>query len=224
MCTGRVDLSFVLRAFANGTDGVLIAGCWLGECHYLTNGNYEALSMMLICKKLLGHIGIDPSRLRLEFVSASQGSRFAEVVTDFTGRLKELGPIGIDRDGDGKANGLSVRLEAARGLVPYIKLVERERLRVRFGTEQEYLDFFNRDEVNRIYGETIGEELTSREILLLLRERRLTTEEIAGMLNLSRQDVSRHLSRSVKQGLVRFDGRERSFALAQGNRRDEGGR
>jgi F420-non-reducing hydrogenase iron-sulfur subunit len=224
MCTGRVDLSFVLRAFANGTDGVLIAGCWLGECHYLTNGNYEALSMMLICKRLLGHVGIDPSRLRLEFVSASQGSRFAEVVTDFTGRLKELGPIGIDRDGDGKANGLSVRLEAARGLVPYIKLVERERLRVRFGTEQEYLDFFNSDEVNRIYGETIGEELTSREILLLLRERRLTTEEIASMLNLSRQDVSRHLGRSVKQGLVRFDGRERSFALAQGNRRDEGGR
>jgi F420-non-reducing hydrogenase iron-sulfur subunit len=214
MCTGRVDLSFVLRAFSNGTDGVLIAGCWLGECHYLTNGNHEALSMMLICKKLLKHIGIDPSRLRLEFVSASQGSRFAEVVTDFTGRLKELGPIGIDRHGDGKANGLSVRLEAARGLVPYIKLVERERLRVRFRTEQEYLDFFNSDEVNRIYGETIGEELTSREILLLLRERRLSSGEIAGILNLSRQDVSRHLSRSVKKGLVRFDDRERSFALA----------
>ena len=57
MCTGRVDLSFVLRAFSNGADGVFIGGCWLGECHYLTEGNYDALSMMHICKKLLDTSG-----------------------------------------------------------------------------------------------------------------------------------------------------------------------
>jgi F420-non-reducing hydrogenase iron-sulfur subunit len=213
MCTGRIDLSFVLRAFANGTDGVFIAGCWLGECHYLTQGNYEAFSMMLLCRKVLKHVGIDPARLRLEFVSASQGSRFAEVVTDFTRQLKELGPIGIDRAKDGNENGLRVRLEAARSLVPYIKLVERERLRVHFQTEDEYLRFFNSEEVDRIYRETIGEELMIKEILLLLRERRLGTAEISEILDLSPSDVSRHLNRSVKEGLVKFDDRHRSFAL-----------
>jgi F420-non-reducing hydrogenase iron-sulfur subunit len=213
MCTGRIDLSFVLRAFANGTDGVLIAGCWLGECHYLTQGNYEALSMMLLCKKLISHAGIDPARLRLEFVSASQGSRFAEVVTDFTRQLKELGPVGIDEARDGSLSDAKVKLEAARSLVPYIKLVERERLRVHFPTEEGYLRFFNSDEVNRIYQETIGEELTTKEILMLLRDRRLATEEIAEILGLSAAEVSRHLGRSVREGLVTFDSRQKSFAL-----------
>ncbi len=213
MCTGRIDLSFVLRAFANGTDGVLIAGCWLGECHYLTQGNYEALSMMLLCKKLLKHIGVDPARLRLEFVSASQGSRFAEVVTDFTRELKAMGPIGIDKGQDGNEDGLKVRLEAARSLIPYIKLVERERLRVHFQTEEEYLKFFNSEEVERIYRETIGEELTTKEILWLLRDRRLAVEEISRILSLSRAEVTKHLSKSVREGLVTFDDRQKSFAL-----------
>ena len=94
MCSGRVDLEFVLRAFANGNDGVFIGGCWLGECHYVTEGNYDALSMMHLGKKLLEYIGVNPDRLRLEWVSASEGIRYAEIVTDFTDRLKELGPLG----------------------------------------------------------------------------------------------------------------------------------
>ncbi len=82
MCTGRVDPAFVLRAFSNGADGVFIGGCWPGECHYVTEGNYQAYSMMLLTRKILGHIGINPERLRLEWVSASQGIRFAEVMND----------------------------------------------------------------------------------------------------------------------------------------------
>ena len=131
MCTGRVDSSFILRAFSNGIDGVFIGGCWLGECHYLTQGNYQALSMMHLTKKLLKQIGVSHERLRLEWVSASEGIRFTEVITDFTNKLKELGPLGIDE------NGLKLKLEAVKNLVPYIKLVERERLRVHFDTEEE---------------------------------------------------------------------------------------
>ena len=70
---GRIDLAFVLRAFSNGNDGVFIGGCWLGECHYITEGNYDALSMMHLCKKLLEHIGLNPDRLRLEWLSSSEG-------------------------------------------------------------------------------------------------------------------------------------------------------
>ena len=92
MCTGRVDLSFVLRALQGGADGVIIGGCWPGECHYVTEGNYDALANMHLCKKLLGHIGLDPDRLRLEWISAAEGARFAEIMSDFAAQLTELGP------------------------------------------------------------------------------------------------------------------------------------
>ena len=97
MCTGRVDMAFVLRAFQKGADGVIIGGCWLGECHYVTEGNYYALNMMHLCKKLLEHAGVNPDRLRIEWISAAEGVRFAEVMNDFTGQLRELGPIGERR-------------------------------------------------------------------------------------------------------------------------------
>jgi len=100
MCSGRVDPAFIFRAFSKGMDGVLIGGCWLGECHYVTNGNYHALDMTKLCKKLLEQIGINPERLRIEWVSASEGIRFAEIVTNFTNKLKELGPLGVSEGKD----------------------------------------------------------------------------------------------------------------------------
>ena len=191
-----------------------MGGCWLGECHYLTQGNYEALSMMLICKKLLKQIGIDPARLRLEFVSASEGARFTDVVTDFTSQLKKLGPIGIDKANNGNGNGLRVKLEAVKSLIPYIKLVERERLRVHFDTEEEYHKFFNSDETNRLFNELIVDKLAMKQILLLLRERPLSTGEISEILDLSPSEVSRYLNSSAKEGLVRFDKSQKRFAPA----------
>jgi coenzyme F420-reducing hydrogenase delta subunit/NAD-dependent dihydropyrimidine dehydrogenase PreA subunit len=111
MCSGRVDPAFIFRAFSKGADGVFIGGCWLGECHYVTEGNYEALNMTNLCKKLLEQIGLNPERLRIEWVSASEGIRFAEIVTNFTKQLKELGPLGI---GEGKEpEQLKLDLEAA---------------------------------------------------------------------------------------------------------------
>jgi coenzyme F420-reducing hydrogenase delta subunit len=83
MCTGRVDIAFVLRAFSKGADGVFIGGCWLGECHYVTEGNYDALFNMHFTKKLLEQVGLNPDRLRLEWISASEGTRYAEVMNDF---------------------------------------------------------------------------------------------------------------------------------------------
>lgn len=212
MCSGRVDPAFILRAFSNGMDGVFVGGCWLGECHYVTEGNYEAVSVMHICKKLLKLIGVNPDRLRLEWVSASQGIRFAEVITDFVKNLKELGPLGTGEGID--KNGLKLRFEAVQSLVPYIKLVERERLRVHFETEDEYDKFFNSEEVDRLFRELIVDKLAISEILLLLRERPLSTGEISEILDLSPSEVSRYLSSSAKEGLVRFDEIQKCFVPA----------
>ena len=91
MCSGRVDPTFILKALEMGADGVLIAGCHPGDCHYIS-GNYKAERRILLLKKVLEQLGIEKERIRLEWVSASEGARFAEVVTDFTQTIKNLGP------------------------------------------------------------------------------------------------------------------------------------
>jgi F420-non-reducing hydrogenase iron-sulfur subunit len=91
MCSGRVDPAFVLEAFRKGVDGVLIAGCHPGDCHY-QSGNYKTNRRVKLLKKLLDELGIDPKRVRFEYVSASEGQKFATVVTEFVAEVKKLGP------------------------------------------------------------------------------------------------------------------------------------
>ena len=154
MCTGRVDLAFVLRAFQKGADGVIVGGCWLGECHYVTEGNYYALNMMHLAKKLLEHAGVNPERLRIEWISSSEGVRFAEIMNDFTGKLRELGPLG---EGEGvDLDELQSKLEEVRGLIPYIKVVKREKLATRLDKEEEYDELYTSDEVEKIFSEVVS--------------------------------------------------------------------
>jgi len=91
MCSGRVDPAFVLEALRKGIDGVLIAGCHPGDCHY-QSGNYKTNRRVKLLKKLLEELGIDPKRVRFEYVSASEGQKFATVVTEFVAEMKKLGP------------------------------------------------------------------------------------------------------------------------------------
>ncbi len=91
MCSGRVDPLFVLKAFEGGADGVLIAGCHPGDCHY-QSGNYKTMRRMHIMKKLLEQYGIHPDRIRLEWVSAAESTRFASVVDEMTATIRKLGP------------------------------------------------------------------------------------------------------------------------------------
>ena len=92
MCSGRVDPTFVVQALADGADGVLIAGCHPGDCHY-NEGNYRTMRRYPLLLKLLDQFGIDKDRVRLEWISASEGEKFARVVAGMTERLKELGPL-----------------------------------------------------------------------------------------------------------------------------------
>jgi F420-non-reducing hydrogenase iron-sulfur subunit len=87
-----VDPAFVLEAFKNGADGVLVAGCHVpSDCHYLS-GNFKAQRRIALLKTVLEQFGIEPERLRLEWVSASEGDRFATIVKDMTEQIKKLGP------------------------------------------------------------------------------------------------------------------------------------
>jgi F420-non-reducing hydrogenase iron-sulfur subunit len=212
MCTGRVDLEFILRAFSKGADGVLIGGCRLNECNYVTHGNYDALGNVFLCKRIMKHIGLNPDRLRIEFMSSSDGLRLAEVTNDFCRKVEAIGPLGKSEGLNEK--GLKVNLEAVTQLVPYVKLVEREKLRVPFKSEEEYNRFFTSNEVNRFIDHLILDKLAISQIILLLREKPLSTGEISEILKLDPSLVSKHMKSSSRQGLVRYDVSLKRFALA----------
>lgn len=92
MCTGRLNPLFVLKSFQMGADGVLVAGCHPGDCHY-TSGNMHARRRMAVMRRLLDYMGIDKRRFRVEWVSASEGMKFASVVREMTDELRKLGPL-----------------------------------------------------------------------------------------------------------------------------------
>lgn len=212
MCSGRVDMAFVLRAFANGADGVFIGGCWLGECHYVTEGNYDALSMMHLSRKVLEQVGINPERLRLEWIAGSEGMRYAEVMNDFGKKLKELGPIGVSEGIS--ADALKLKFQAVKKILPFLKLVERERLRIKFKTEEEYDEFFGSDEVNKLISELVADKLAISQITTLLKRNPLSTRDISEALHLEPSDVARYLNSSSRQGLVKYDSGQKRYAIA----------
>ena len=93
MCSGRVDPAFILEAFKDGVDGVLVTGCHIGDCHYL-KGNEFAKERIERYQKVLKMMGLE-KRFKLEWVSASEGKRFSDLITEFTKEIKELGPLKI---------------------------------------------------------------------------------------------------------------------------------
>ena len=97
MCSGRICPTFVFKAFQEGADGVLLCGCHPGDCHY-HEGNYKCLRRVKLIEKYIAQMGIEPGRLRLEWISASEGKQFAELATEMTQDIRDLGPSTIRVD------------------------------------------------------------------------------------------------------------------------------
>ncbi|MBU2439856.1 hydrogenase iron-sulfur subunit [bacterium] len=91
MCSGTIEPLYVVKAFKEGADGVFIGGCHPGDCHY-QSGNYKTQRRIVLLKRAISEIGLDPRRIRLEWVSAAEGQRFARIITEFTEEIKKLGP------------------------------------------------------------------------------------------------------------------------------------
>ncbi len=151
MCSGRVDLKHIFLAFANGADAMFIGGCHINDCHYNPEGNYDALSMVNLCKKLLEHVGINPKRLRLEWVSAGEGIRFANIMNEFGKEIEDLGPLGKS-EGVAPAE-LKSRLEKVGKLIPYFKLTKMKELAIHDPDQQMYTRLYTSEEVDRLIRE-----------------------------------------------------------------------
>ena len=182
MCSGRVDPELILDTFLYGADGVFIGGCHLGECHYL-EGNYYAEKKVEMAKRLLKAAGVEPERLRLEWISASEGERFAEVIREFTEEIKELGPVKCEKE----------ELEAACIAAADYKLrilATKERELLEEGNK--YGEVFTMHEMDRLLGDMVQEDYEAKRILLKLKKP-MSVKKIASELNLKPNVVFRRI-------------------------------
>ncbi len=216
MCSGRVDLAHVFRALRLGMDAVFVGGCHINDCHYVTEGNYDAIATIEVGRELLRRVGVRPERVRLEWVSAGEGIRFAGIMNEYAAQIQALGPLGRGAGEGLEPPELHRRLDAVAQLVPFVRLALTGRLRPGVRTEEAYRQFFAGDRFRRLFDELVGDRLAVGRVLQLLRERPRSTAELAAELGWSASEVSRHVKSSTRQGLVRYDVARGCYAPAGG--------
>jgi len=200
MCSGRVDPVFVLEALANGADGVMVMGCHPGDCHYV-EGNLQTEYKIKMLKKLIARTGLEPERLRLEWVSASEGGRFAELVKEFTNQIKALGPSPLA--GEKPDPVILENILAAKSAT------EDFRLRVLVGREKELIDKGNvygektvQEDFDKTMDEAVQAEYVRNKIYFVLRKEPQSVKELSKRLDLDSQIVLRHIVVLRRRGMV----------------------
>ena len=206
MCSARVDPTIILEAFIQGLDGVMVLGCHLGTCHYLT-GNYYTERRMKTTKKVLKNVGLSPERLLVDWVSAAEGERFATLVREFTEKVRKVGPLGKETDLDFER--LKTRLTAAK------EALAQERIRWLVDREMELVEEKNvfgekipQEEFDQLMLQTIEKEFAKRRILLSIEKDALSIKEIAQRVGTSAREVLRNMISLESAGLVSVVGIE----------------
>jgi F420-non-reducing hydrogenase iron-sulfur subunit len=198
MCSGRVDPVFIPKVFLAGFDGTMILGCHPGDCHYLT-GNFQAERKIHLTRKLFEMAEIGSERILLDWVSAGEGERFAQVVRQFVEKIRQLGPFGLDHEMKEKLHAIKASLDG-------------EKIRWMVGKGPELLEKEN------VYGErvppenvegaiegAIRDELIKNRIMFLVESKPLAATEISNTLNLKLKDTLSYLVSLVGEGRLGFD-------------------
>lgn len=203
MCSGRIDPVIPLEVFAKGADGVIILGCHPGDCHYSEGNLYEERKIKML-KKLLALTGVGSDRLELEWVSASEGRRFAQIVTEFTDQIKKLGPSPVS----GKNPNLKVleNLQAAKNAASDF------RLRVLVGRERElteknnvYEEKIPQEEFDAVLDSAVEAEFIRHKIHLLTRGRPLPVKALAEATELKPAEVLKHIVAMRRRNMITMD-------------------
>jgi coenzyme F420-reducing hydrogenase delta subunit len=203
MCSGRIDPIIPLEVFMRGADGVIVLGCHPADCHYVEGNLYEERKIKML-KKLLALTGLGPERLRLDWVSASEGQRFAQIVTEFTDKIRELGPSPVS----GKAPDQRVleNLEAARNAASDF------RLRVLVGRERElteknnvYNEKISQEEFDSLLDEVVEAEFIRQKIHLLTRAEPLSVKALSEATDLEPVAVLKQIVNMRRRNMITVD-------------------
>jgi coenzyme F420-reducing hydrogenase delta subunit len=203
MCSGRIDPVIPLQVFAQGADGVIVLGCHPGDCHYSEGNLYEEKKIKLL-KKLLALSGLGSERLELEWVSASEGQRFAQVVTQFTERIRKLGPSPL--------SGTKPDPKMIENLAAAIDVAAGFRLRVLVGKERELTEKSNvygekvlQEEFEDLLDEAVEAEFLRHKIHVLTRNNSLPIRDLAAATELKPSDVLKHIVAMRRRNMITVD-------------------
>jgi coenzyme F420-reducing hydrogenase delta subunit/predicted transcriptional regulator len=203
MCSGRVDPVIVLEMFANGADGVIVMGCHPGDCHYVEGNLYEERKIKML-RKLIALTGLESERLRLEWVSAAEGQRFAGIVTEFTEQIKRLGRSPLSEEKPDQK--MFENLQAARNAASDF------RLRVLVGREREltekcnvYDEKMSQEEFDSLLCEVVEAEFMRQKIHLLTRIQPLSVKALAEATGLNPAEVLRQIVDMRRRNMITVD-------------------
>jgi coenzyme F420-reducing hydrogenase delta subunit len=201
MCSGGLDPGTVFEPLIKGADGVLVMGCHPGDCHYLT-GNYQTIQRVNVIEKLMDKIDIDPQRIRLEWVSASEGGRFAEVVEEYTGIIKGLGPNPI-KEGDEGAEKLKNQLIGARDAISSFRLRSVTGRIDQFIKEGNvYGEKYTEEELEETLNEIVLHEFIRSQILKALSETPKSVEELSEEIGEETNVIFHHVATLWKKQVI----------------------
>ena len=211
MCSGRVDPLFVVEMFLQGADGVFIGGCHPGDCHYM-EGNYHTERRVKLLKKVLKRSGINPERLGLEWIAASEGERFAETIRNFTRQIKALGPNPVA--GEKPDMEIMEALYAARNAVEDFRLrtlVGKELVLVE--KENVYDENISQERLDELMDNAIIEELVRTRILLLAKDKPQSVKGLAKKMKVPSREVLKHIVTLRDRNLIRLESIEGTTPL-----------
>ena len=203
MCSGRIDPIIPLEVFMRGADGVIVLGCHPADCHYVEGNLYEERKIKML-KKLLVLTGFEPERLRLDWVSASEGQRFAQIVTEFTDQIKRLGPSPVS--GKKPDQKILENLEAARNAASDF------RLRVLVGREREltekknvYEEKVSQEEFDSLLDDVVKAEFIRQKIHLLTRTEPLSIKALSEATALEPAAVLKQIVNMRRRNMITVD-------------------
>lgn len=204
MCTGRVDPAMVAGAFKKGLDGLMVVGCYFGDCHYIT-GNVQAKAKMDITRRLFKHVGLNQDRLAFRQCSSGEAAVFVNLVSEFDQRIREIGPIGGGGD-PVEAPDIFRKMETAEAVLA------GEKIRWVIGKRTPFLEsgnmygeVFTQHEFNRAIDMIIVEETEVQEILRELREGARSVKGLAQALAIPSERVFKYITALKRKGMIKLD-------------------
>ncbi len=204
MCTGRIDPAIVVKSLKKGLDGLMVLGCYFGDCHYIS-GNYQAKAKIDMTRRLLKHVGVNEERVSFQQLSSGEGARFAELVNNYAKVIKDIGPIGGDGDRL-KAPEIFKKLETAEAVLAGEKIRWVIGKRTPFlETGNMYGEIFTEHEFNRAIDMIIVEETETQEVLGRLKEEAQSVKDLAAALAIPAQRVFRYITALKRKDMIKLD-------------------